>query len=170
MITTVRVRCPVCGEVERPGEKLPVLARTSMRLSALVRGLSDERLSARPLLGEWSVREIVCHLADTEVIRSYRVMKILAEDQPGIEAYDEVVWAKALALDLRDPGTLLRSFRRLREAFLDLLARAPVGAMERAGFHAEYGPITVAQLTGHTVDHDLLHLAQIKQTLAEAAR
>ena len=164
-MATVRVACPVCGQVERPAEVLPVLARTPGRVSALLRGLVAERLSARPVPGEWSVREIVCHLADTEVIRSYRVMKILAEDRPSIEPYDEVVWARGLACDLRDPATLARSFRRLRQASLDLLACLPPAGMGRAGVHAEYGPITVAQLMGHTVDHDLIHLAQIGRTL-----
>ena len=45
-------------------------------------GMSDEQIRARPLTGKWSTLEVVCHLADFEVIGVDRLTAVIAEDEP----------------------------------------------------------------------------------------
>src|SRR5437870_4746997 len=125
----MRVHCPVCGEVERLEDVVGSLAEVPADLERLLNDLDDLRASARPEPSEWSAREVLAHLTDTEVIRSYRFLKIVSEETPAVEPYDEVVWGKAGAYERRDIPTLLAGFSGLRRSWLDLIGQLPPGAL-----------------------------------------
>lgn len=163
-MATMRVVCPWCGEVERPKDLWAAAAATPVRVSRALRGLTEADRSRRPLPVEWSLREIVAHLADIEVALGYRLRKLLAEESPEIQPFDEKAWAERLAYDRRDLPTLLQTFRVLRAANLDLLRQLPPAAWERVGHHPQVGPITALQTFGHILDNDLNHLRQVAWT------
>ncbi|MFI5127983.1 MAG: DinB family protein, partial [Candidatus Acidiferrales bacterium] len=50
-----------------------VIAATAGQLASAIRTLGPERAEQRPAPGKWSVREIICHLADCEVVFAYRL-------------------------------------------------------------------------------------------------
>ena len=58
-------------------------------VSDALRGISDRELDARPAPGRWSAREIVHHLADSEMTSAIRLRRLLAEDRPMIQGYDQ---------------------------------------------------------------------------------
>lgn len=163
----VRAFCPICqAEVERPADLWAAAARTPRRLYRAVRGLTEADLAYRPRSDAWSIREIILHLADTELVHGYRFRKMLAEDAPDLLGYDPGAWAAGAAYDRRDLRATIAAFRALRLANLDLLRSAGEAAFGRAGRHPRFGPVTVGQLFGHLVDHDLDHLRQLEWTRA----
>jgi len=162
-----RVFCPICqAEVERPADLWAAAARTPRRLYRAVRGLTEADLAYRPRADAWSIREIILHLADAELVHGYRMRRALAGDSPELPSYDPAAWAARAAYDRRDVRTAIAAFRALRLANLDLLRAVEPGALERAGRHPRFGPVTVGQLFGHLVDHDLEHLRQLEWTRA----
>ena len=62
-------------------------------------GATDEELDAHPAPGKWSAREIVHHLADSEMTSAIRLRLLLAVDNPSIAGYDQEVFARRLYYD-----------------------------------------------------------------------
>src|SRR5580765_3943865 len=62
-------------------------------------GATDAELDARPAPGKWSAREIVHHLADSEMTSAIRMRNLIATDNVAIVGYDQEVFAKRLHYD-----------------------------------------------------------------------
>ena len=144
-------------------DPLKVQKSTAKKLDKLTRRLSKKEIRRRPAPGKWSIAEILAHLADAEVVGSWRIRQILGADGTPIQAYDQNVWAETFRYEDRDPRESLRLFRVLRENNLLLLKSVPRKLWENHGMHAERGRETIAQIVRMFAGHDLNHLQQIEK-------
>jgi DinB superfamily len=90
--------------LDRRVEIVKTLRATPVVLRALVDGVDDVGLRRRPAPGEWAIIEVVGHLADTEERALGRVRRMLAEDNPQLEPFDQqalAVQRRYLDLDLQ---------------------------------------------------------------------
>ena len=119
-------------------------------------GATDAELDAHPAPGKWSAREIVHHLADSEMTSAIRLRRLLALDHPSIEAYDQDVFARRLFYD-RPIAASLEALRLARETTAELLDRLDDGAWSRSGAHPEHDRYTVDEwltiYAAHAHDH-----------------
>ena len=125
-------------------------------------GITETALDARPASEDWTAREVVHHLADNEMISAIRLRRLLVEDSPRIEAYDEPEYARRLHYD-RPIATSLESFwasRRSSASLLDLLAEPD---WVRAGTHSQSGRYSVEDWLAIYVTHAHDHAAQIRR-------
>lgn len=143
------------------GELLDVYRATPQTLRALVQGVDEERARERPDEDSWSIVEVVAHLADAEANAYERVRRMLAEDNPTFEGYDEQEWARARNYRAMHFGTALRRFEEHRAAQIGLLEQLDSDGWERPARHNQLGAITVSSITAHMTAHDAIHLAQI---------
>jgi hypothetical protein len=150
-------------------DPLKVQKSTAKKLDKLTKRLSKKAIRRRPAPGKWSVAEILAHLADAEVVGSWRIRHILGADGTPIQAYDQNVWAKTFRYEDRDPRESLKVFRVLRENNLLLLKSVPRKLWENHGMHAERGKETIAQIVRMFAGHDLNHLQQIEK-IAKSGR
>ena len=67
-----------------------------------VAGLSPEEVKLRPIPGKWSTLEVVCHLADFEIVFADRIKRVIAEEEPPLPGGDENLFAARLAYHDRD--------------------------------------------------------------------
>ena len=111
-------------------------------VDAAVRGLTDDELDRRPAPGEWTAREVVHHLADSETRSTIRLRQLLAEDSPTIHAYDEELYARVLHYDRPIAGSLA-VLRAVRASNTELLERLTDADFARTGTHTESGPYSV---------------------------
>ena len=65
-------------------------------VSEALEGATDAELDARPGPGKWTAREIVHHLADSEMTSAIRLRRLIAENQPVIVGYDQEAYARKL--------------------------------------------------------------------------
>jgi len=144
-------------------DPLKVQKSTAKKLDKLTRRLSKKEIRRRPAPGKWSIAEILAHLADAEVVGSWRIRQILGADGTPIQAYDQNVWAQTFRYEDRDPRESLKLFRVLRENNLLLLKSVPRKLWENHGMHAERGKETIAQIVRMFAGHDLNHLQQIEK-------
>ena len=101
-------------------------------------GASDKELDARPAPGKWSAREIVHHLADSEMTAAVRFRLLLAEDRPAIKGYDQDEFARTLHYD-RPYEASLELFRASRASTAELMACVTEAEWLREGTHTETG-------------------------------
>jgi hypothetical protein len=128
-------------------------------VEAALAGATDDELDRLPD-GEWSARMVVHHLADSETNSYLRLRKLLAEDSPQIQGYDESEYARLLHYD-RPIETSLEVFRAVRASSGELLDRLDPGDWERTGTHSESGEYTLNDWLEIYVDHGETHAAQI---------
>src|SRR5712691_5985107 len=123
--TTTRAECREQTTMDT-GTRAALLARYKMgyqEVAATVQGLSDAELDARPPAGDgWTPRQIVHHLADSEMTSALRLRWLLAEEQPVLASYDEEAFARRLYYD-RPIATSLDALRAARATSAEILDR-----------------------------------------------
>jgi hypothetical protein len=151
--------------LELLGEQNPlsVLREMPAALRRAIDGLSPRQLRQSERPGEWSVNQILQHLADSEIVWAWRMRLILAHDRPPITGYDQDLWAERLHYDAQDPSQALELFSVMRGANLRVLGRASPADLKRVGAHSERGAESLEHLRRLYAGHDLLHLRQIER-------
>jgi uncharacterized damage-inducible protein DinB len=144
---------------------LKVEAGTAKKLERLIRGVSASKLRKRPAPGKWSVGEILAHLADSEIVRGWRMRQILGAPGTPIQAFDQDAWAAAGHYEKRDPRKSLEAFRVLREENLALLKSLTKEQWKHHGVHAERGDESIEQIVRMNAGHDINHVGQIERIL-----
>ena len=117
--------------------------------------------------GEWSPRQVVHHLADSETTSAIRLRRLLVEDDPLIQGYDQDAFARVLHYD-RDIGPSLALFRAVRSSTAELLRLMSDADWQRSGTHSESGPYTSADWLRIYGVHADEHAAQIGRGRAAA--
>lgn len=155
----------ILGNVEGR-DPLQVLAATGPRLREIVRDTSPAVLRRRPAPDMWSAGEIMAHLADAEIVASWRVRSIIARDGVPLQPFDQDDWSRHLRYDEVDPAESVDLFDATRAANLRLLRRVDPKRLENHGMHAERGKETITHLIRLYAGHDLNHLRQIEEIAA----
>ncbi len=130
-------------------------------------GITDEGLDRRPPSGDWTPREVVHHLADSEATAYVRLRRLIAEDSPEIQGYDEPEYARRLHYD-RPVTSSLAVLQAVRSASLELLEALTPDEWQRAGTHSESGPYTVDDWLRIYASHSHDHADQIRGARAGA--
>jgi hypothetical protein len=132
----------------------------------LVSGLSEEDLDRAPADGGWTARQVVHHLADSEMRSAVRVRQLLAEDDPVIQGYDETEYAERLHYAERPAEGSLVALRASRESTADLLDSLREDDWSRSGTHSESGPgYSVERWLEIYATHAHDHADQIRQAV-----
>jgi hypothetical protein len=139
---------------------MEVLATTAGRLRDYA-AQPEAVLRRRPAPDKWSAVEIMAHLADVEIVGSWRFRLILAHDGIPVQAFDQDEWVKNLRYEETGPAESVELFDATRRANLRLFQRVDPARLEHRGVHPERGPESVAQIIRLFAGHDLNHLAQI---------
>jgi hypothetical protein len=140
---------------------------TAAKLKKLIRGLTPKQLKWQPQPGKWSIAQILAHLADVEIVASWRMRSIIGADGITIQPFDQDVWASVFEYGNRDPKQSLEVFRVLRENNLAMLKALPREGWDRHGMHLERGKETIAHLTRMFAGHDVNHTKQIESIVAQ---
>jgi len=141
-------------------DPLQVIAATPVQFARFLHSLGHEGADRRPAPGKWAAREILCHLADTELAFAFRLRQALAEPHHVIQPFDQDLWAKPYeALDARQALQVFTIVRGWNTALLDTVPRE---AFSKPLTHPERGEMTFAVLVETMAGHDLNHLRQIE--------
>ncbi len=117
--------------------------------------------------GEWSARQVIHHLADSETQSSTRLRRLLAEPGTLIQGYDEGAWAACPTLGYEELPVehALAVIRAVRTATADLLERLAPEDLALEGVHSESGPYNVATWLEIYTRHPLEHARQLAESL-----
>jgi len=123
-------------------------------------GAGDRELDARPAPGKWTAREIVHHLADSEMTAAVRARLLVAVDRPQIVGFDQEEFARRLHYD-RPIEASLDAFKAARRVTAELLETLSETDWTREGTHSELGPYTLERWLEIYAAHAHKHAEQI---------
>jgi len=131
-----------------------------------IAGLTDAELDARPVAAQWTIRELVWHVVDSDTILGDRMRRIIAEDRPSLIAFDETLFTQRLFYQQRDINPGVKLFELNRLVLADILGRLQTSDFDRVGIHSEVGPLTLLQI----VEKTIVHLQHHRKFLVEKRR
>ena len=134
-------------------------------LAVATTGAAGPELDFKPE-NKWSVRQIVCHLADAEAAAAMRLRQLIAEDNPILQAWDQNAWAGKLGYEKRKISQALELFRVLRQANFEVIKDLPESAFARTGTHSERGQVSLLEIMRGMAEHAENHVKQIAATRA----
>ena len=125
--------------------------------------ISEPELDFSHARGKWSSREIVHHLADSEMTSAIRLRKLLVESSPYIQGYDQDAFAKKLHYGERPIEPSLRAVEAARKTTAELLDRMTDADWKRAGEHSDSGPYSAETWLEIYAVHAHNHVEQIRR-------
>lgn len=147
------------GYIERVPDDTDVFDMLSQQpggLRHLLRNTPDSEASFRPAPGEWSIKEVLGHLLDTERIFSYRALRISRGDTTPMNGFEQDEYVRATDFNARLMKDLLDEFKMRRRANVLSFKPLPEEELARRGV-ANNAEITVRALlyamAGHVAHH-----------------
>jgi uncharacterized damage-inducible protein DinB len=145
-------------------DPLEVIAATPKKLQFLADQLGPKRIEQPWARGKWSGRQILCHLADCELVFAFRFRQTIAEDHHVIQPFDQDRYAASYSAYKADAA--LAAFSAVRNWNLAFVRQLSPEMFSKAVTHPERGAMTFKTLVETMAGHDLNHLRQI-ETLAQ---
>ena len=130
-------------------------------------GIDDRELDTPEAPGEWSPRQVVHHLADSEMTSAIRIRLLVACDNAQILGYDQERFARVLHYD-RPIQASLDAFRAARESTAELLDRLTLEDWQSSGHHSELGAFGAEAWLEYYSGHAHDHADQIRRARATA--
>ena len=149
-------------------DPLKTQSATSKKLARLLKGVPAAKLRKRPAPEQWSVAEILAHLADAEIVIGWRMRSILGAPGTPVQAFDQNAWVIAGHYEKRDPRKSIELHRVMREANLALLKSLSPDQWQHFGQHAERGQESIEHIVRMMAGHDINHIRQIERILSPA--
>jgi len=141
--------------------------RGYQEVAEAIAGATEAELDARPAPGKWTAREIVHHLADSEMTSAIRMRNLIATDNVAIVGYDQEVFAKRLHYD-RPIAASLAAVKAARETTAEILDRLSEDDWKREGTHTEHGRYGMDTWLAIYAVHAHDHAQQIRRARASA--
>lgn len=139
---------------------LEALASTPKDLDYLLRRAEETAVHRRPIAQEWSIADVLIHLATVETSYIVRLQRIVTEERPYLPYIHPDNQPGLSSTPLAD---LLRSFETARQNTLAYLQGLPPGTWQRPALHETLGETKLRFMVQLLVDHDTEHLNQITQ-------
>jgi hypothetical protein len=144
-------------------------SRGAELLRRTVGSTPESNWDARPIDGAWSIRQVVCHLADSEIVYADRMKRVIAEDNPTLFEADPNVFMPALYCSERPWETELNVIETIRAHMLPILQSCNAEDFQRIGVHSLDGPMTLETLLQRVTSHIPHHIAFIDVKLRALA-
>lgn len=132
-------------------------------LAVVLTGVFGEEEDFLTAPGKWSIRQIIAHVADAELVYAQRFRQVIAEENPTLIPFDQNAWARNLDYSRRKPKQSLETFRRIRAENYELLKDLPESVFTRIGNHLQNGPMNLHRLLEGMAQHAESHARQMQE-------
>src|SRR5437870_11485626 len=146
-------------------DRIDRYAHGPARLKAALGRVPEEARKWRPGPKKWSVHEVVCHCADSELNAAARIRYLVAEKDPVLVGYDQEEWARRFDYHQHPIETALQTVEAVRANTVALLRHLPADAWSREGRHTESGRYAVDDWLNTYAEHLEKHSGQIERNL-----
>jgi hypothetical protein len=147
-------------------DPVAILDQTPAALQRFLETVPVEIVTRPEAPGKWSIRDVVQHLADSDLVGGFRLRMVLAHDRPPLTGYDQDLWASRLGYGDVDVRDAFEQFAALRRGNMRLWRRLTPADLARVGLHGERGKESLEHMRQLYAGHDLLHLKQLERIRA----
>lgn len=140
---------------------IAVLSSQPDELRSLLQHVSDEQANARPAPDEWSIKEIIGHVNDTERIFAYRAVRIARGDATPLPGFEQNAYVRATDFNRRSLSDLLDEFEFQRRANVLCFKGLSADECARMGTASD-NPISARALIYVTAGHVMHHIHSMK--------
>ena len=146
-------------------DPLEALADTPARIRTLVERWTEPQFERSYAPGKWSARQILIHLAQTELALTTRARYALTQDRYDAQAFSQDDW---MPIDsAASARAALNAYTVLREMNLGMWRGLTAGQRERTFTHPEYGTLNVGWIAAQMGGHDIHHYKQLESIKGE---
>lgn len=148
---------------EQRQEKIEQYGKGFELLTTALKDIPGEAWKYKPAPAEWSVHEILVHMADSESMSALRARKLIVEPGSMLMGYEEAQWADALNYLEQSTDDALQVIRLARQTTYQLLKRQPDAVFEHSVTHPEHKePYTFDRWLDIYARHIPDHIAQLQ--------
>jgi hypothetical protein len=142
-------------------EQFTAYEQVPSQLTTALQGISESHMHYSPAPDEWSIHQVIIHLADSEAIGYWRLRKTIAEPGSTLAVYDQPLWARQLSYATQSRNLALSLFASLRASSAALLRALPANTWELTSIHPERGVMSLYDVFLLYLSHGDAHLQQI---------
>lgn len=153
------------GQVESRSELVERLEAVPANIIRLIGDRTADDLRQPGQDGGVGVVEILCDQQDWEEITGERIARILHEDTPELETYDDSLWSIEHDYASRDSEDVIEAFTGLRAQLIEVLSGLDEEDWNRTAILGDHGKITIAWLMERVLAHDENHIAEIMEAM-----
>ncbi|HKJ27179.1 MAG TPA: DinB family protein [Anaerolineales bacterium] len=178
-LESASARCPECNawagnfrkfvaffnkdnaEPDNPIYLLRLLQKNASDLIKLVSGFSEDQLAQKPNPNNWSIRDHIAHIYDTQVMLDTRVKLMLENENPELTALAVYNFATDEGRHPETAHEIQAAFISKRSKCIELLQSLPLKDLWRPGMHPEFGQMTILRQAAYLAYHEVSHLSEI---------
>ena len=128
--------------------------------------ITDEELDRPAPDGGWTARDVAHHLPDSETNGYIRLRRLIAEDEPVLQGYDEMEFVRRLHVTERPIASSIEAAAAARASTLTILEAMTEDEWSRSGTHTDQGTYAVEEWLRDYADHPWDHAEQARRVLA----
>ncbi len=144
-------------------DPLAILGRMSRKLAEFFANIPESSLTLPEADGKWSMRQVVDHLFDVELVYGERTRMVLASDKPQFLNMDQDEWVAQNWYGSLNLQSMLESLGGFRDVNIAMLSSLSMEQKQRHGIHSKRGNESISDLMRRWAGHDLLHLRQLNR-------
>ncbi len=143
-------------ELVKDYDVLEALEISGRQTTELVRTIKEEKGEHRYGPGKWSIKELLCHMLDTERILSYRALRFARNDKTQLHGFEENDYAPEANAHGRTISRIADEMQRLRLTSIDLFSSFTTTMLDRKGM-ANNNELSVLNLGYIIAGHESHH-------------
>ena len=143
--------------------ELATYTETYHQLLRSIAGLSKEQLSWKAAQDQWSVNEVLSHLADHSIVFSFRVRKLISEQEVQLPAFQQDPWVLHSKANEGNAGDYLDLFGAVVTFNHKLFQRLTDEDWQKSGTNVQGQSVSVEQAYQAFIQHVQTHLGQIER-------
>jgi hypothetical protein len=144
-------------------ELIQAYAKGYDKLVEALEGVSEQLLMFKPAPDKWSIKEVIIHVSDAEMVAIYRMKKIISEENPLYFKFDPDAWAIQMNYQALDMQPYLEMFKSQRSAMCTILRGLNESDWSRTGVHNVTGKQTLQDVVQMFIGHVDRHIKQMER-------
>ncbi|RTE10148.1 DinB family protein [Paenibacillus whitsoniae] len=136
---------------------------THAQLQEAIAGISEEQLTWKPRSDQWSLTEVLSHLADHNLVVSFRIRAILAGATAQLPAFDQDAWVSGAKANGGSASDILAAFQALLIYNTSLFQRLSAEDWAKTGVNFKGQTLTLADVVHSFIAHVQHHLGQLER-------
>jgi hypothetical protein len=122
----------------------------------------SEALATRWKPGEWTIKEIILHILDTERIFCYRALRFARNDATSLSGFDQEAYVPNSRANERDIASILEEYVVVRQSTLAFFNSLDEVALARIGL-VDGNRVSVRALAWMITGHEIHHLNSLRE-------